>query len=68
VADRVLHEALVAMMKYPRATSREERGRRGQMATLPVLLAVEHQAKEGGLEEEGEGAFHGQRLADDPPA
>jgi len=51
-------KALVAMMKYPESTSR---GRalpsRLDVRPCQFLLAVEHEAEEGGLEEESEGAF-----------
>ena len=50
--------------------SREPRAQKHRNRRPPVgprtepLLSVQEQSKEGGLQEEGEHAFHGQRLAD----
>ncbi len=67
VADRVLHPGIGRnneVARQPRAQEDHQRREPVHSSAQP-LLAVEKQPEEGRFQEEGETAFHGQRLSDD---
>ncbi len=67
VADGVLHPGVGGDDEEsgePRAEEDHERGEPME-AGREALFAIDEQAEEGGFEEEGEDAFHGEGLADD---